>query len=241
MDSDRAPCDSSVGPHTDDPSLTNEETGSDWVAPAWDHTASTWRASSSIQLSATEKPVLFRARCCFPGTMPLPGQEARGPPRAARNCIQVSYPCLPVGTGSGTGALCLACSSGSQGSHTLPASWAQGAGRLGSQVLQGQSVAQRHFLQETEPPGSPHPPPNPAPSPLSSKVTAVPGLCQHAARLRCAGPGAVAWNGHLLCLNPHSQRVRDPLELGGRRARTRERPRFAVYPAEWQGSPGKPG
>lgn len=83
--------------------------------------------------------------------------------------------------------------------------------------------------------------PNPAPSPLSSKVAAVPGLCQHAARLRCAGPGAVAWNGHLLCLNPHSQRVRDPLELGGRRARTRERPRFAVYPAEWQGSPGKPG
>lgn len=174
----------------------------------------------------------------LPGAVPPPGQEARGPPRAARNCIQMSDPCLPVGVDSGSGAPCLACGSGSQGSHAgghgVPAAAAARCSRV-SPGLKGISFRrQGHLAPLSAPP--PSAPPLP---PLRSKA-AVPGLCQHSARLHCAGPW-LCGRGRPSALPPPPRPAGlQPLQRRGRRAGTRERPRFAVCPAKWQGIPGRP-
>ena len=95
----------------------------------------------------------------------------------------------------------------------------QGIGHPGSQMLPGQSAAQRHFFQERSHLAPFHPPSCPC-LPLSSKGKGS-RLRQH--RLCCTvlvAWGMVAWHGHLVCLNPHSQGICGP---GGRSSKEESR------------------
>lgn len=97
----------------------------------------------------------LRSLCSSQGTMPILRQEARPASRAAQNCIEMSGQLAflwvwALGEEFFSGCVVRV----SQGCHMLPTSW--GAGHRPSQRpdAPGPVCAQRHFLQEMEPPGS---------------------------------------------------------------------------------------
>lgn len=104
---------------------------------------------SSVQLCAAEKPVLF------PGTKPLPRQEARRAFKAARNCIQMSgQPASLWARAPGDELFAGGVVRASQGGHMPPTSWGAGHRPPQQPDAPGPVCGSRHFLQDTGPPGS---------------------------------------------------------------------------------------
>lgn len=101
-------------------------------------------------------------------------------------------------------------------------------------MLLGQSVAQRYFLQEMAPPG---------PSP-SSLLHLPPSHLRSQGFQGCVskGPGCtvllsqdtVAQNGHLVCLNPHSQGICGPVQLSGKESQDQGEAMLHCELAKWQ-------
>lgn len=115
----------------------------------------------------------------------------------------------------------------------------QGTGHPSSQMLPDQSAAQRHLLQEVGPPGSS----------LLALLALPASQLQSQGFQGCVskGPcctvllawGIVAWNGHLVFVNPHSQGICGPMELSGKDSRNQGKATLPCVPAKWQTVPSK--